>query len=36
VIEEFEKFEKVTFGKNIAKKRKRDDEIKWHNWQKNI
>jgi hypothetical protein len=34
VIEEFEKFEQVTFGKNIAKKRKRDDEIKWHNWRK--
>ena len=33
VIEQYEKFEQTIFGK-ITGKRKRDNEIRWHNWQK--
>lgn len=33
VIEQYETFEQVTFGK-MTRKRKRDHELKWHNWRK--
>jgi hypothetical protein len=33
VIEQYEKFEQTTFGK-ITRKRKRDNETRWHNWRK--
>jgi hypothetical protein len=33
VIEQYEKFEQTAFGK-ITGKRKRDNEIRWHNWRK--
>jgi hypothetical protein len=34
ILEEFESFEQVRFGKKASRKRKRDEDQRWHNWRK--
>ena len=34
VLDQYESFDQVTFGKTTSKKRKRDEDKKWHNWRK--
>jgi hypothetical protein len=34
VLEQYESFEQVRFGKTSTKKRKHDDDDRWHNWRK--
>jgi hypothetical protein len=34
VLEQYETFDQVCFGKAASKKRKRDEDKRWHNWRK--
>ena len=34
VLEQYETFDQVSFGKTGSKKRKRDEDERWHNWRK--
>ena len=34
VLDQYETFDQVTFRKATTKKRKRDEDKRWHNWRK--
>jgi hypothetical protein len=34
VLDHYATFDQVKFGKDISKKRKRDEDARWHNWRK--
>ena len=34
VLQQYESFEQVTFGKASKKRKQRDEETRWHNWRK--
>ena len=34
VLDQYETFDQVIFGKATSKKRKRDEDKRWHNWRK--
>ena len=34
VLEQYETFDQVSFGKAASKKRKRDEDKRWRNWRK--
>jgi len=34
VLQEYESFEQVTFGKASKKRKQHEEETRWHNWRK--
>ncbi|KAL6637481.1 hypothetical protein ACP70R_025053 [Stipagrostis hirtigluma subsp. patula] len=34
VLQQYESFEQVTFGKTTRKRKQREEETRWHNWRK--
>jgi hypothetical protein len=34
VLQQYESFGQVTFGKMSNKRKQREEETRWHNWQK--
>jgi hypothetical protein len=35
VLQQYESFEQITFGKSTRKRKQREEETRWHNWRKN-
>jgi hypothetical protein len=34
VLQQYESFEQITFGKSTRKRKQREEETRWHNWRK--